>query len=202
HTAVFLPEEFSKMKKIRFASLSLVALALLSVSLSTPLRLAQAQRQGEGGGSLRITYPETKKVEVVEDYFGTKVADPYRWLENDRAPEVAAWVEAQNKVTFAYLDQIPYRAQLKDRLTKLLNYPKFTSPIRRGEWFFSSKNDGLQNQYVWYIQKGLEGPPELLLDPNKFSADGTSRLGSLTISNSGKYVGYGISEGGSDWNEI
>jgi prolyl oligopeptidase len=190
------------MKKIRLASLSLVALALLSLSLSTPLRLAQAQKQGEGGGSSRITYPETKRGEVADDYFGTKVADPYRWLENDRAPEVAAWVEAQNKVTFAYLDQIPYRAAIKDRLMKLYNYPKFGSPTRRGEWFFSTRNDGLQNQSVWYIQKGLDGNPEVLLDPNKFSTDGTSRLGSLQISHSGKYVGYGISEGGSDWNEI
>jgi prolyl oligopeptidase len=201
HFSIF-PEDFPKMKKIRFAFLSLVALAILSVSLSTPLRLAQAQRQGEGGGNSPITYPETKKVEVVDDYFGTKVADPYRWLENDRAPEVAAWVEAQNKVTFAYLDKIPYRAAIKDRLLKLYNYPKFGSPARRGEWFFSSKNDGLQNQSVWYIQKGLDGAPELLLDPNKFSTDGTSRLGSFQISHTGKYIGYGISEGGSDWNEI
>src|ERR1044072_981767 len=201
HFSIF-PEDFPKMKKIRFAFLSLVALAILSVSLSTPLRLAQAQRQGEGGGNSPITYPETKKVEVVDDYFGTKVADPYRWLENDRAPEVAAWVEAQNKVTFAYLDKIPYRAAIKDRLLKLYNYPKFGSPARRGEWFFSSKNDGLQNQSVWDIQKDLDGAPELLLDPNKFSTDGTSRLGSFQISHTGKYIGYGISEGGSDWNEI
>src|SRR6185503_4898655 len=190
------------MKKFSRAFLPLALLAVLSLTVSTPLQLVQAQRSGEGGGASPLTYPESKKGNVVDDYFGTKVADPYRWLEDDRAPEVAAWVEAQNKVTFAYLNQIPYRSAIKDRLTRLYNYAKFTSPIRRGEWFFSSKNDGLQNQYVWYIQKGLEGPPELLLDPNKFSTDGTSRLGSLTISNSGKYVGYGISEGGSDWNEI
>ena len=190
------------MKKMRFAFLVLAALAVLSLSLATPLRLVNAQKNGDGGGSLPITYPETKKGDVVDDYFGTKVPDPYRWLENDRAPEVASWVEAQNKVTFAYLDQIPYRAAIKDRLMKLYNYPKYGAPTRRGEWFFSTKNDGLQNQSVWYIQKGLEGTPEVLLDPNKFSADGTSRLGSLTISHTGKYLGYGISEGGSDWNEI
>jgi prolyl oligopeptidase len=187
------------MKK-KLAFLSLAMLAFLSLSLSAPLRLARAQ-VGDGGAG-RLTYPETKKDDVVDDYFGTKVPDPYRWLEKNDAPEVAAWVEAENKVTFAYLDTIPYRAQVKDRLTKLLNYPKYSSPGRRGEWFVFSKNDGLQNQNVFFIQRGLDGPPELLLDPNKFSADGTSRLGAFSWSNAGKYIGYGISQGGSDWNEI
>ena len=190
------------MKKTKIALLSLVSFACLALSVSAPLTLVRAQRNGEGGGGSPIKYPETKKVDVIDDYFGTKVPDPYRWLEDDRSPEVAAWVEAQNKVTFAYLDQIPYRTAIKDRLMKLYNYPKYGAPTRRGEWFFSSKNDGLQNQSVWYIQKGLDGAPELLLDPNTFSKDGTSRLGSLTISHTGKYIGYGISEGGSDWNEI
>lgn len=191
------------MRKTKFAFLTFVALATLSLTLSTPLRLAHAQVSGDGGGNAPIIYPATKKVEVVDDYFGTKVADPYRWLEDDRAAEVEAWVEAQNKVSFAYLDRIPYRAALKDRLTKLYDYPKYTAPTRRGDWFFFSKNDGLQNQSVWYLQKGLDGPPEVLLDPNKFSTDGTSKLGSTpSLSHTGKYVGYGISEGGSDWNEM
>jgi prolyl oligopeptidase len=168
------------------------------MSLSTPLRLVRAQ--GDGAG--RLAYPETKKGEVVDDYFGTKVADPYRWLEDDNAPDVAAWVEAENKVTFGYLDKISYRPQLKDRLTKLLNYPRFGSPTRRGDWFIFAKNDGLQNQSVQYIQKGLDGTPEVLLDPNKFSADGTSQLGGFQLSQSGKYVAYGISEGGSDWRDF
>ena len=188
------------MKKINLVVLSLAMLALLSLTLSAPLRLARAHGVDDGAG--RLTYPETKKDDVVDDYFGTKVPDPYRWLEKNDAPEVAAWVEAENKVTFAYLDQIPYRAQVKDRLTRLLNYPKFSAPTRRGDNFIFSKNDGLQNQNVFYIQKGLDGSPELLLDPNKFSTDGTSRLGSFTLSHTGKYVGYGVSEGGSDWNEI
>src|SRR6185295_8692710 len=119
------------MKKFSRAFLALALLAMLSLAASTPLQLVHAQRSGEGGGSSPLTYPESKKVDVVDDYFGTKVADPYRWLEDDRSPEVAAWVEAQNKVTFAYLNQIPYRAALKERLTKLYNYAKFTSPIRR-----------------------------------------------------------------------
>jgi prolyl oligopeptidase len=190
------------MKKIKFASVLFVLTALVSLALSTPFRLAEAQRTGEGGGSGPLTYPETKKVDVVDDYFGTRVADPYRWLEDDRAPEVTAWVEAQNKVTFAYLNQIPYRTAIKDRLMKLYNYPKYGSPTRRGDLYFSTKNDGLQNQSVWYLQKGLDGAPWVLLDPNKFSQDGTSRLGSFSISHTGKYAGYGISEGGSDWNEL
>ena len=115
--------------------------------------------------------------------------------------ERAAWVEAQNKVTFAYLEKIPFRGQLAARLEKLYNYPKFTAPARRGEYFFFTKNDGLQNQNVWYVQKGLDGTPEVLIDPNKFSADGTSRLGTFSLSKDGKMAVYGISKGGSDWQE-
>ncbi len=186
------------MKKIKFAFLTIAAMALVATSLSLALRPARAQ--GDGGS--RPVYPETKKVDTVDDYFGTKVADPYRWMEDDNSPEVAAWVAAENKVTFDYLDKISYRPQLKARLTKLLNYPKYFAPARRGEYFFSAKNDGLQNQNVQYIQKGLDGTPEVLLDPNKFSADGTSQLGGFSLSQSGKYVAYGISEGGSDWRDF
>jgi prolyl oligopeptidase len=150
----------------------------------------------------RLTYPDSKPGETVDNYFGTKVSDPYRWLENDRAPEVEAWVEAQNKVTFAYLDKIPYRQKIKDRLTALYNYPKYSAPARRGEYFFYTKNDGLQNQSVWYRQKGLDGVAEVLLDPNKLSADGTTRLGSVAFSKDGKYLAYGVSQGGSDWNDV
>lgn len=186
-----------KKIKIALASLALIAMAL-SMTLSTLPRPVSAH----DGDNPKLAYPETKRGDVVDDYFGTKVPDPYRWLEDDNAPEVAAWVEAENKVTFGYLDKISYRPQLKDRLTKLLNYPKFTAPTRRGDWFFFSKNDGLQNQNVQYMQKGLDGTPELLLDPNKFAADGTSRLAGFQLSRTGKYVSYGISEGGSDWNDF
>ena len=136
------------MNKFRIFLFALASAAILSLSLSAPLRFAHAQKNGDGGASspAPIKYPETKKGEVVDDYFGTRVPDPYRWLEDDRSPEVAAWVEAQNKVTYAYLDQIPDRAAIKDRLMKLYNYPKYGAPTRRGEWFFSTKNDGLQNQ--------------------------------------------------------
>jgi prolyl oligopeptidase len=184
-----------------FVALSVGLFSLVSLSLSLPFRTVSAQKSGDGGGG-KLTYPVTKKVDVVDDYFGTKVADPYRWLENNDSPEVAAWVAAENKVTFEYLDRIPYRKAVFDRLTQLFNYPKFSSPTRRGEWFVFSKNDGLQNQSVYYIQKGLDGAPELLLDPNKFSTDGTSRLGAFSWSPNGKYVLYGVSQGGSDWNDL
>ncbi|MFY9618537.1 MAG: prolyl oligopeptidase family serine peptidase [Pyrinomonadaceae bacterium] len=190
------------MKKTKYAFLFVALVAVLSLSVASPIRLTQAQKNGDGGASSPLKYPETKTVETVDEYFGTKVADPYRWLENNDSPEVAAWVEAQNKVTFAYLDQIPFRSAVKDRLTKLFNYPKYGAPQRRGEWFISSKNDGLQNQSVVYIHKGLDGPREVLIDPNKFSAEGTSQLRGPQWSPKGKYYLYGVSKGGSDWNDL
>ncbi len=186
------------MKKIKIA---LSSLALIAVALSMTLSTMPRPVSAHVGDIPKLVYPETKRGDVVEDYFGTKVPDPYRWLEDDNAPEVTAWVEAENKVTFGYLNQIPYRQQIKERLTKLLNYPKYSAPTRRGAYFFFGKNDGLQNQNVQYIQKGLNGKPVLLLDPNKFSADGTSQLGGFQLSQTGKYVAYGISEGGSDWRD-
>ena len=187
------------MKKIKIA---LASLALIVMALSLTLATLPRSVNAHDGDIPRLNYPETKRGDVVDTYFGTQVPDPYRWLEDDNAPEVAAWVEAENKVTFGYLDKIAYRPQVKDRLTKLLNYPKYSAPTRRGENFIFSKNDGLQNQNVFYTQKGLDGTPELLLDPNKFSADGTSRLAAFSLSLTGKYIGYGISEGGSDWNDL
>jgi prolyl oligopeptidase len=147
----------------------------------------------------KIVYPESKKVEQVDDYFGTKVADPYRWLEDETSSEVKAWIEDQNRVTFSYLDKIPYREKLNARLTQLYNYPRISAPFHRGETYFFTKNDGLQNQSVFYIQKGVNGTPEVFLDPNKFSPDGTSVLSAFSLSKDGKYVAYGISQGGSDW---
>ena len=153
------------------------------------------------GASLTFSYPKTKHSGQIDSYHGVKVPDPYRWLEDDTSPEVQQWVKDQNKVTFAYFENIPYRAQIKERLTRLINYPKFSAPTRRGEIYFFTKNDGLQNQSVWYMQKGLDGTPETLLDPNKFSKDGTTRLAGAAISRDGKYLAYGISQGGSDWSE-
>jgi len=129
-----------------------------------------------------LEYPVARKMEQVDSYHGVKVSDPYRWLEDDRSEETGRWVKAENEVTFSYLDKIPYRAQVMKRLEQLYNYPKYVQPFRRGSLYFFSKNDGLQNQNVFYVQTGLEGAPEILLDPNKFSADGTSRLHALTVS--------------------
>jgi prolyl oligopeptidase len=149
----------------------------------------------------QLNYPQTRKTDQVDDYHGVKVADPYRWLEDDRSAETAAWVEAQNKVTFGYLDKIPFRAQVRKRVEQLYNYPKYSAPFRKGGNFIFSKNDGLQNQSVIYIQKGLNGTPEVLIDPNKFSTDGTVQLGSLELSKDGKYAAYTLSKSGSDWME-
>ncbi len=148
-----------------------------------------------------LQYPKTAKVDHVDTYFGVTVPDPYRWLEDDNSAETAKWVEEQNKVTFGYLEKIPYRTTIKARLEKLYNYPKYSAPFRKNEYFFFFKNDGLQNQSVLYVQKGLEGKPEVLLDPNTFSADGTTRLGAFALSKDGKYAAYGISRSGSDWQE-
>jgi prolyl oligopeptidase len=152
-------------------------------------------------GAQGLQYPSTKTVDHVDTYHGTRIADPYRWLEDDTSAETAAWVEAQNKVTFAYLDKIPYRAQLTKRLNALYNYAKFSSPSRKGENYFFSKNDGLQNQSVLYIQKGLNGTPEVLIDPNTWSEDGTFRLMGYAASKDGKLLTYGVSRSGSDWQE-
>ena len=151
--------------------------------------------------SQELNYPQTRKTDQVDDYHGVKVADPYRWLEDDNSAETAAWVKAENAVTFGYLDKIPFRPQVEKRLKELFNYPKFSAPFRKGEMFLFSKNDGLQNQSVVYIQKGLDGAPEVLIDPNKFSKDGTVRLMSLELSKDGKYAAYTLSKGGSDWVE-
>ncbi len=160
------------------------------------------QEKMEGPDASKITYPETKKTDQVDDYFGTKVEDPYRWLEDDNAEDVKAWVQAQNEVTFSYLEQIPYRDNIKNRLMELYNYPKYSSPFKAGEYYFFYKNDGLQNQSVIYIQKGLNGEPEVFIDPNQLSPDGTIRINIAGISNDDKYATVMRSEAGSDWREI
>jgi prolyl oligopeptidase len=147
----------------------------------------------------QLQYPATKKVDWVDDYSGTKVNDPYRWLENDTSAETKAWVGEENKVTFSYLNQIPFRKEWQKRIEEVYNYPKFSAPFRYGEYYYFSKNDGLQNQSVLYRQKGLDGKAEVLIDPNKLSADGTTSLAGYSVSKDGKYMAYGISKGGSDW---
>ena len=149
----------------------------------------------------QIKYPETKKVTQVDDYFGTKVSDPYRWLEDDKSAETAEWVTEQNKVTQHYLSKIPYRAQVRKRLEEMWNYPKYSSPRKEGEYYYYYKNDGLQNQSVLYRQKGLSGTPEVFIDPNKMSKDGTASVGSPAFSKNKKYAAYMIAQAGSDWQE-
>ncbi|AXT57142.1 S9 family peptidase [Aquimarina sp. AD1] len=149
-----------------------------------------------------LNYPETKKVDTVDTYFDTEVKDPYRWLEDDRSKETESWVAEQNKVTFGYLDSIPFRDQLKNRLSGLWNYEKVGSPFKEGDYTYFYKNDGLQNQYVIYRFKNEGDEPEIFLDPNTFSDDGTTSLGGVSFSKNGKLLAYSISEGGSDWRKV
>ncbi len=147
---------------------------------------------------ITVTYPTTKKSDAADTYFGTKVVDPYRWLEDDRSLETESWVQSENKVTYGYLDKIPFRASLKNRLEKLSDYEKLGAPFKEGAYTYYYKNDGLQNQYVVYRQKDGD-KPEVFLDPNTFSNDGTTSLQGLSFTKDGTLAGYLISEGGSDW---
>jgi len=149
-----------------------------------------------------VTYPLARKGDVVDDYHGTKVADPYRWLEDVDAPETRSWVEAENRVTFAYLEQIPERERIRRRLTELWDYPKYGAPFKKGGRYFFFKNSGLQNQSVLYTQSSLTAEPDVLLDPNTLSADGTVALSILAFADDGKTLVYGTSGSGSDWQEF
>jgi len=150
-----------------------------------------------------LNYPITRKdTSIVDDYFGTKVADPYRWLEDDNSAETKAWVDTQNAVTFNYLNALPSRDSIKTRLTELTNYERFSTPIIRGGRYFYFRNNGTQNQAVLYTQDGLNGESKRLIDPNLLSKDGTVSLGSISASRDGKYLAYQLSSSGSDWNTI
>lgn len=148
-----------------------------------------------------VTYPVTEKIPVVDTYFDTEVLDNYRWLEDDYAPNTKNWVEKQNETTFSYLDNIPFRSELKERLEQLWNYEKVSAPFKEGDYTYFYKNDGLQNQYVVYRDKEGE-TPEVFLDPNTFAEDGTTSLAGLSFSENGKLAAYSISEGGSDWRKV
>jgi len=171
--------------------------ALVLLAMTALLAFAACQKAPE-----RPSYPATRKVDQVDDYFGTKVPDPYRWLEDDNAEDVKAWVQAENAVTFGFLGKIPFREKIKQRLTEIYNYPRYSSPFRAGEYYFFYKNDGLQNQSVCYIQKGLDGTPEVFYDPNALSPDGTVRLSIISVSGNDRYVALSRGEAGSDWSEI
>src|SRR5690606_28903503 len=146
-----------------------------------------------------LSYPKTRKVDQVDTYHGTRVPDPYRWLEDDTSAETAAWLAAQNKVTFPYLQKIPFRDDLQRRVKRLNDYEKYTAPSRKGPYVFFRKNDGLQNQSVLYMQRGMDGAPEVLIDPNEWGE--TVALSVFAPSKDAKYAVYGVSRSGSDWQE-
>src|SRR2546429_8597735 len=149
-------------------------------------------------GAQTLQYPAARKSDVVDDYHGTRVPDPYRWLEDPDSPESRAWIEAENRLTAAYLAEIPARGTIRERLTKVWNYPKYGAPFRKARRYFFFKNDGLQNQSVLYKQASLTADPETLLDPNLLSADGTVALSTLAVSEDGRLLAYGTSASGSD----
>src|ERR1700761_9218461 len=148
-----------------------------------------------------LPYPQTKKVDTVNTYFGTAVPDPYRWLENDQADDTKAWVKEENKVTQDYLGQIPYRDAIRKRLEVLWNYEKYSAPFKEGKYTYFYKNDGLQSQAVLWRQID-DGTPEIFLDPNKFSADGTTSMQGIDFTKDGSMAAYQLSEGGSDWRKV
>ena len=195
----------SRLQSIIVASLLFLAFTpevLARVKGSREAALGSHRELAEVFQSARQTalpYPETPKILHTDHYFGSPVTDPYRWLEDQTSPATIRWVDAQNQLTSAYLTEIPYRQGLMNRLQALYSYPRYSAPVRRGENYFFSKNDGLQNQNVLYRQVGLEGKPEVLLDPNQFSEDGTTRLSDFVLSKEGRYAAYGVSKGGSDW---
>ena len=166
----------------------LVSLALLAASCSPPA--------DEG-----LEYPSAARSEQQDDYFGVRVADPYRWMEEMDAPETAAWIAAQNELVEPYLASIQLRKQLRDRLTEVWNYPRRSAPWREGPWYFEFRNDGLQNHSVLFVREGLDGEARVLLDPNSWTEDGTVSLASNSVSPDGRYIAYAKSDGGSDWRD-
>ena len=169
---------------------------ILAAAFALGAASANAQQQS------KLKYPTTRTVKHVDEYHGTKVPDPYRWLEDDTASAVKAWVGEQNAVTFGYLDRITYRGALLERLKELSNYPRTSTPVRRKGWVWYARNSGLQNQSVYYLQRGLDGTPDVLIDPNTLTADGTTRVGGFSLDDAGTRLAYTMSRAGSDWQEI
>ncbi len=168
----------------------------LIVAVTAAMAMLSAQPQAQ-----TLTYPQAKKVDQVDSFFGTKVADPYRWLEDSDAPNTRAWIDAENKVTFDYLSKIPERVAIKARLTGLWDYERFGTPSREGAWYIFARNSGLQQQAVIYKAKALAAEPEVLIDPNTLSKDGTVALGGLSFTEDGRYMAYSLAASGSDWIE-
>ncbi|MDO5986903.1 prolyl oligopeptidase family serine peptidase [Flavivirga amylovorans] len=174
----------------------------LIISLLTVITIMSCKKESEQKKTITVNYPETKTVDTLDTYFGIEVKDPYRWLEDDRSPETEAWVKTQNKSTYNYLNNIPFRKELKERLSSLWNYEKLSAPFIEGDYTYFYKNDGLQNQSVIYRKKENSEESEVFLDPNTFSKDGTISLGGTSFSKDSSILAYSISEGGSDWRKI
>src|ERR1035437_6773774 len=169
---------------------------LLSIFLACSGRVHEKTEQNQ------LQYPHIKKVDTTNTYFGSKIADPYRWLEDDNSAETAEWVKAENKVTFDYLSKIPYREKIKQRLTKTWNYVRCGTPFKEGPFTFFFKNDGIQNQPVLYVQEGSNGEARVLIDPNALSREGTTALTLPSPCKGGNMLAYQLAQAGSDWNEI
>jgi len=187
--------------KIKCLALNLALNLAPTIARATVLCVGIAVLMPHSTEAQEIKYPETRTVDKVDEYHGVKVPDPFQWLENDVRvdDEVANWVKAQNEVTFGYLEQLPYRKEIEDRLTELWNYEKFSAPFRIGDVYYQTRNDGLQNQNVLFRLDSLDAEPTMVLDPNTWSEDGTKALGGLQFSDDGRYMAYGIQDGGSDW---
>ncbi len=170
--------------------------------LSILLSLVTTQYVFPQSSSVQSPYPHTKKESQSDNYFGTQVADPYRWLEDDNSEETKEWVKTQNVVTFDYLSKIPYREQIRKRITELYNYPRSSAPYRQGDYYFFTKNDGLQPQSIYYTQKGLSATPLIFIDPNKMNEAGTTAINLVGFSNDRRHVAYSMANAGSDWQTI
>ena len=183
---------------MRFTA-ALLALPLTALAVTAA---PAAQQQAEAGA--RIAYPQTTRGDVVDEQFGERIADPYRWLENDvrEDPQVRAWVDAQNAVTNRYLETLPGRAAFRARMTQMYDYERFGLPEKAGNRYFYTRNDGLQNQSVLYVREGLDGAPRQLIDPNSWAQDGATALAEWDPSHDGRYVLYSIQDGGSDWRTV
>jgi prolyl oligopeptidase len=173
--------------------------ASLCVGLAASVAATGVSAQENG---TKYEYPKARVCDQVDEYFGTKVADPYRWMEIEKTPELEEWIAAENKTTNAYLDQISFRDELRREMTERYDYAKQGTPWKRGGRYFYSKNTGLQNQSTQHFKTSLDGEEKLLIDPNALSDDGTVALSSLAISKDGRYMAYSVSVSGSDWREI
>src|SRR5580704_10963855 len=182
-------------------SMYLVRHAIILWSLILTLLFAMTTPSVSQTSGSQLIYPQVRRGDQVDDYHGTKVADPYRWLEDTDSADTHAWVEAENKLTFSYLDQIPYRGAIRERLTKLWNYERFTVPAQHGGRYFYQHNNGLQNQNVLLVAESLNAEPRVLLDPNTLSSDGTVALSGTAVTDDGKLMAYGTAASGSDWND-